>query len=148
FLFAAVALALGMPGTGTRWLAFLMLGLAWFYTAPPLSLNYRGLGEVTVAAVLNLAVPILGYRLPRGAAAGSAGLLGVVVPIFLAEVDRMLVMNLSDHEGDRAAGKRTLAVALGPRRARGAVAIGQLAVYGSMFALMAAGVLPAIAGAA
>jgi 1,4-dihydroxy-2-naphthoate octaprenyltransferase len=147
-LFAALALALEMPDAGTRWLALLTLGLAWFYTAPPLSLNYRGLGEITVAAVLNLAVPLLAYSLQRGGVSASAALLGAVLPIFVAQAARMLVMNLSDYEGDRRTGKRTLAVALGPRRARRAIALGQLVTYGSILALTAARLLPVAAGAA
>ncbi|MFT3776281.1 MAG: methyltransferase [Minicystis sp.] len=147
-LFAAIGMAVAMPDGETRWLAFLMIALAWFYTAPPLRLNYRGLGEVTVATVLNLSIPILSYHLQHAGGCVSAVLLGAVLPIFVAQAARMLVMNLSDYEGDELAGKRTLAVALGPRRAIRAIALGQIVAYGTLVALTASRVLPAAVAAA
>jgi 1,4-dihydroxy-2-naphthoate octaprenyltransferase len=147
-LFAALSLSLGMPGVVTRWVALPMLALSWFYTAPPLSLNHRGLGEVTVATVLNVLVPLLAYDVQRGEVSAPAALLGAASPVFVAQAARMLVMNLSDHEGDRRAGKRTLAVVLGPPRARCAFALASVVVYGSILALAAARTLPVAAGAA
>jgi 1,4-dihydroxy-2-naphthoate octaprenyltransferase len=147
-LCAALALSLGMPGAGTRGIALLVLALSWFYTAPPLSLNHRGLGEVTVATVLGVLVPLLAYDVQRGEVSAPAALLGAASPVFVAQAARMLVMNLSDHEGDRRAGKRTLAVVLGPRRARCAFALASVVVYGSILALAAARALPVPAGLA
>jgi 1,4-dihydroxy-2-naphthoate octaprenyltransferase len=147
-LFVALALALSMPGAGTRWLSFVMLALAWFYSAPPLRLNYHRLGEITVATVLNLAVPLLAYGLQSHHISVSAPLLGIILPTFIMQTARMLVMNLSDYEGDKLIGKRTLAVALGPRRATYAIALGQFVGYGSILLLMAWKVLPTLVGAA
>jgi 1,4-dihydroxy-2-naphthoate octaprenyltransferase len=147
-LVAAVALAVAMPSWGTRILALTTLALGWFYTAPPIALNYRGLGEVAVAAGLNLAVPLLAYGLQAGTVTASPALLAAVVPTFVAQMARMLLMNLLDEEGDRRVGKRTLAVALGPARAAKAFVYGQLAAYASIVALVSARALPAPAGAA
>jgi 1,4-dihydroxy-2-naphthoate octaprenyltransferase len=147
-LFAALALAMGMPDAGARWIAFVTLALAWFYTAPPARLNYLGLGEITVATVLNVLVPLLAYSLQSRRVSASAALLGAVLPIFVLQAARMLVMNLSDYEGDKLIGKRTLAVALGQRRATVAVALGQLVAYGSILVLAASQVLPALVAAA
>ncbi|APR81289.1 1,4-dihydroxy-2-naphthoate polyprenyltransferase [Minicystis rosea] len=145
-LFGALALTLAMPVAAARWLAFLVLSLAWFYTAPPLQLNYRGFGEITVATVLSLSVPLLAYALQEGRLTASPVLLGAILPIFVVQVARMVVMNLSDCEGDARAGKRTLAVVLGPRRATKAVALGQVIAYGTLFVLVVMGTLPLAVG--
>jgi 1,4-dihydroxy-2-naphthoate octaprenyltransferase len=147
-LVAAALLALTLPEGGARWLAMITIALGWFYTAPPLSLNYRGLGEVTVATGLNAAVPLLAYGLQSGGASRTPTLLAIVFPTFVAQVARMLVMNLLDAEGDRRVGKRTLAVVLGPRRTRVAIAAGEALAYGSIAVLTAAHALPALAGTA
>jgi 1,4-dihydroxy-2-naphthoate octaprenyltransferase len=147
-LFTALGLALGMRDAGMRWTAFLALALSWFYTAPPLRLNYRGLGELTVATVLNLLVPLLAYGLQAHHLSAPAVLVSAVLPIFVVQVARMMVMNLSDYEGDERIGKRTLAVILGPRRAILAVALGQVLAYVSIVVLTLAHVLPAMAGVA
>ncbi len=145
-LLVGLALALGMPGPVTRWIALGTLALGWFYTAPPLSLNHRGLGEVTVAAVLDLLVPLLAYGLARGQPSGPGVILAVCVPLCAVQAARMLVMNLSDHEGDRRAGKRTLAVKLGPGRTRCAFVVAQVAAYAAVVGLVAARALPPAVG--
>jgi 1,4-dihydroxy-2-naphthoate octaprenyltransferase len=144
---AAAGLAWSLPA-GTRWLALAMIAAAWSYTAPPLRLNYRGLGEITVAAVLNLGVPLLGYGLQTGRLGAPALLLAVLLPAFVLQAARMLAMNLADRAGDAAAAKRTLAVVLGARRARQAIVLGQLVGYGALAALTLARVLPAPVGVA
>ena len=146
-LFVALSLALWMPDAGTRGLALATLPLAWFYTAPPLRLNYHGLGEVTVAVVLSLSVPLLAVGLQVDRLAAPAWLLGALLPILVLQAARMLTMNLADHDGDAIVGKRTLAVALGPRRARQAIAAGQLVAYGAILTLTLARALPAPVGA-
>jgi 1,4-dihydroxy-2-naphthoate polyprenyltransferase len=147
-LLMALSLSLGMPAVETRWLALPMLALAWFYTAPPLRLNYRGLGEITVAAVLSLAVPLLGHGLQTGHIAAPAALLGALLPLVILQAARMITMNLSDHDSDEATGKRTLAVVLGRRRARQAIAVAQIVAYGWILALTASQILPAAVGLA
>lgn len=146
-LFVGLWAALMMPAPEARWIALGALALGWFYTAPPLALNYRGLGEITVAAVLNLAVPLIAFTLGRGSAS-PATLLAITAPLVVAQAARMLVMNLADHDADRRVGKRTLAVVLGPRRARAAIVAGQVVVYAAILALTLGRVLPAIVGGA
>jgi 1,4-dihydroxy-2-naphthoate octaprenyltransferase len=103
----------GMP-RAAQYPALLGLALSWFYTAPPLQLNYRGLGELTVTTVLNGCFPMIGYAMMSG----EVGLLPwvLLLPAFLIQFVRMSIMNLLDYEGDRSVGKRTLVVKLGPRR--------------------------------
>ncbi len=147
-LLLALALGLRAPGAGVQGLALAILALSWFYTSPPLRLNYRGLGEITVAAVLTVAVPLLAHGLQVGHLAAPPSLLCALGPIAVLQAARMLTMNLSDHDGDARAGKRTLAVVLGPRRAVQAVALGQIVAYGAIAGLTLASRLPPLVGAA
>lgn len=147
-LFASVALAMSMPFANAQWLAFLVIALAWFYTAPPLRFNYRGFGEVCVATVLSVAVPLLAYYLQSPHASVAAPLVGVIFPLFVIQAARMVVMNLSDYQGDKVVGKRTLAVFLGPQQAAQAIVFGQVVAYSSIVVLMVLQVLPSPIGAA
>ena len=84
------------------------------YTAPPLKLSHRGLGEFNVAFTHSFLVLLFGYLLLGGQAFdGFPWLAGL--PLFLAIVPAIVLSGLPDREADLAAGKRTLAVAQGAR---------------------------------
>lgn len=89
--------------------------LAWEYSAPPLRLHSRGLGELTVALIVPVLTPLAGYALQTGRP-GALPLL-VVLPLACLQAAMILVINFPDAASDRLAGKRTLAVRLGARRA-------------------------------
>ncbi|HSN28467.1 MAG TPA: prenyltransferase, partial [Kofleriaceae bacterium] len=52
-------------------LLFVIAGLAWSYSAPPLRLCARGLGELTTAIVVTVLVPWLGFDLQAADAHGA-----------------------------------------------------------------------------
>jgi 1,4-dihydroxy-2-naphthoate octaprenyltransferase len=112
-LFVCLLLLPAMP-SAAQYPALLGLALFWFYTAPPIQLNYRGLGELTVTAVLNGSFPMVGYAMISGEVGVFPWVL--LLPAFLIQFVRMTIMNLLDYEGDQRVGKRTLVVKLGPRR--------------------------------
>lgn len=112
-LFFCFAIALALPAY-VSWLCLLTLALGWFYTAPPLQLNYHGLGELAVTAVLNGLTPMVGFALQAGALGWDP--LVVLLPAILIQGVRMMVMNLADYAGDRKVGKRTAVVLLGVRK--------------------------------
>lgn len=122
-MLVSVAQALCLPEPA-RLVAWLGLALGWAYTAPPFRLNYRGLGELTVATVLLGLVPLITVQL-QGASDLSRYPWPALVPAFLVQFVRMSVMNMADHDGDVQVGKGTLVVRLGPRRARRLHAVGQ-----------------------
>jgi len=119
-------------------LAGLLIG--WAYSAPPLKLNSRGLGELAVAAGFTLIVLGTDYvqrqsfALTPLLAAGSYALL----------VTNILYLNqFPDRAADATAGKRHWVVRLPPDQARwGYVMIGVLA-YGWLLIVVLAGLLPA-----
>jgi putative NADPH-quinone reductase/1,4-dihydroxy-2-naphthoate octaprenyltransferase len=91
-----------------------LLGLG--YTVPPLRLSHRGLGELDVALTHSVGV-ILAGAVFQGAplTAGWPWLLGL--PLGLAVLPAITLAGIPDAAADAAAGKRTLAVRIGLRRA-------------------------------
>jgi 1,4-dihydroxy-2-naphthoate octaprenyltransferase len=151
-LSCGVGLAAGLTLTFILHEGLLTLGLivlaavlAFGYSAPPLRLHSRGLGELTVALIVTVLTPLLGYslqveRLPLRP-------LLAVVPLFLLQFAMMLILEIPDQAGDTAVGKRTLVVQLGPA---GAVRLHNLllcAAYLSLPVLIWAGLPPVAAGA-
>jgi len=106
---AAVTLVLG------SWTLVAIGVLAWCYSAPPLRLCARGLGELDTAIVVTVLVPWLSFSLQGGAHAPS--LLLAVLPLALLQFAMLIAIEFPDAAGDAATGKRTLVVILGARRA-------------------------------
>lgn len=88
----------------------------WLYTGGPRPYGYLGLGEVFVFVFFGL-VATAGTQFVIG---GSITLLGVVaaIAVGLLAVALLIVNNLRDIPGDRAHGKKTLAVRIGDRATR------------------------------
>jgi 1,4-dihydroxy-2-naphthoate polyprenyltransferase len=89
----------------------LMIALSWAYSAPPLRLCARGLGELTTAAVVTFLVPWLGFSLQSAAVSRLVPL--AVIPVAAFQFVMLLAIEFPDAEGDAATGKRTLVVRLG-----------------------------------
>ena len=81
--------------------------LGWFYSAPPLKLSYRGLGEVAMI-LSGFIIPGLGYL----AIAGFLDLkfLFFSIPQMLYQAVFILSVELPDNKGDKKAGKNTFTV--------------------------------------
>lgn len=90
--------------------------LAIGYTAPPLKLCYRGLGELDVAVTHSIGVILCGYVFLGGAWNDALPWL-LSLPLLLAIMPSITLSGIPDLEADAAAGKRTLAVRLGQRGA-------------------------------
>lgn len=94
-----------------------MLVLSWWYSAPPIRLCARGLGELDTAIVVTGLVPWLGFSLQAPGLEGVGTLVVAIVPLALLQVAMLLAIEFPDAAGDAAAGKRTLVVRLGAARA-------------------------------
>ena len=103
-------------GGGLIVLGLLGLLLGWGYSAPPLALMKRGLGELVVAITWGLVVIGADYAQRRHF---------FVIPVAVAVSFALLVGNIllingfPDAAADAQVGKRTLVVRLGPRIAAG-----------------------------
>jgi 1,4-dihydroxy-2-naphthoate octaprenyltransferase len=93
---------LGVTGVGLFWIGFAGLAIGWAYSAPPLQLNSRGVGELCVAAGFLLVVGGADY-VQRGAFAPLAWLAGAPFALLVAGV--LYVNQFPDREADRASGK-------------------------------------------
>lgn len=150
--FGVVGLAAGVGlvtwfGAGTPALVLIALAavLALGYSAPPLRLHSRGLGELTVALIVTLLTPVLGFYLQAGRLALSPFL--AVAPLFPLQFAMMLVLELPDATGDALVGKHTLVVHLGLDGAVRAHNAALAVSYGSLPFLVWAGLPPLAAGA-
>ncbi|WP_158886769.1 prenyltransferase [Amycolatopsis anabasis] len=143
-LFGVLALVVFLPSPVERLLGLAMVTLAWFYTAPPIRLNYHALGEITTSGVLTILCPLLAvYAQMKTVPPVLFALSG---PLFLVMAARMMVMNFCDRDSDLLAGKHTLPNTLGPRRAAWLFTALQIAAYGLVAGVTLAGILPPPAG--
>ncbi|MGI6206961.1 MAG: prenyltransferase [Anaerolineae bacterium] len=148
FGLAAAALGLYLTfGLGTGPLVLPLVGismaLAWAYSAPPLRLHSRGLGELDAGFVVGVLTPLIGHYLQTGRVSPSALLAAIhLLPVGFTMI---LAVQFPDAIGDALADKRSLVVRLGGARAalvhNGALA----AAYLSLVPLTALGLPPAIA---
>ncbi|MDO5691903.1 MAG: prenyltransferase [Pseudomonadota bacterium] len=120
---AAVLLLLLIPaglllaarsGGGLLWIGVAGLLIAWAYSAPPLKLMSRGVGELAIAAAWWLVVIGADY-VQRGQFFVIPASLGFSVALLVACI--LLINGVPDAPADARVGKRTLAVRLGAQGA-------------------------------
>jgi 1,4-dihydroxy-2-naphthoate octaprenyltransferase len=88
-------------------------GLVWFYSAPPLRLSYRGLGEITTMLAVGLMLPCTGYFIMLGSLGGLFWAFSF--PDVLYALSVIVSVEIPDMEGDGKGGKHTLVVRRGRR---------------------------------
>jgi 1,4-dihydroxy-2-naphthoate octaprenyltransferase len=113
----AAVIGLVLAALTTWWL--LLVGAAaivaaWFYTGGSRPYGYRGLGEVSVFVFFGLVATVGTTYVQAERITASSVLLGVGCGAFACAI--LVANNLRDLEGDRVAGKVTLAVRLGDRQ--------------------------------
>ena len=115
-----VTLTVGWPlrqeytaGVALVYAAALLIGYG--YSAPPLRLMTRGLGELGAASTLALLTPLAGYGVSAGRLDASVIWLGL--PLLATSVAFMITVELPDYEADRSTCKRNWVVRLGRDRA-------------------------------
>ena len=85
--------------------------IGYFYTAAPVKLSYRGLGEVAIWFSCGWLATVLGYHLQTGDMSATVSLISLpgAFSVFLL----ILINELPDMESDAGSGKRNLVVILG-----------------------------------
>ena len=138
-------LLLGVAGIGLFWIGLAGLAIGWAYSAQPLHLNSRGLGELCVAAGVLLIVAGTDY-VQRGDFAVLPWLAGL--PYALLVTNILFINQFPDREADRASGKLHWVARLRPDiAARGyglILSLAMLSLLGSF--LLGALPLAAVAG--
>lgn len=94
-------------------LFFILLGnmSAWFYSAPPLKLAYRGWGEISTALAAGFLMPGIGYLVLSGTI--DAWFLLITLPLICYGLFFILSVELPDVDSDRLAGKINVMVKIG-----------------------------------
>ncbi len=117
--------------------------LAWAYSAPPLRLLARGLGELDSALVVAVLVPLCAFAAQTRTLTPLA--LAATLPGAAAMLAMMLAVEYPDVEADSAAGKRNLVVRLGERRALPLAYAACALIYLGVGLAILAGAPPALA---
>ena len=115
----------------------LMQALAWFYSAPPLRLHSRGLGEATTALVVPVLTPVSAFVIQAGELEWFP--IALAVPLAFLQFVMLLSIEFPDHAGDRAVGKRNLVVLLGPNAAARLATALVVSAYVAVAAVIAGG---------
>ncbi len=111
-------------------LGLVVLGnaLGFFYTAPPVRLAYRGLGEMSTMITIGLLVPAMGYFVASGGL--DLAFWAMVPALLMYGMVFILIVQLPDMEGDARAGKPSIIArrgrAFGYRTAAVAAALASL----------------------
>jgi 1,4-dihydroxy-2-naphthoate octaprenyltransferase len=128
--------------SGPMVLAFGLAGvlLAVVYSLPPIQLASRGLGELAVGLGFGV-LPVTGAAwLQTGQIPAAAVLLSIPVAIWVGNI--LLVNEVPDRSADARAGKRTLAVRLGPAGTAALYRANNLLALLVVLAAAAAGLTP------
>ena len=134
FYAAGIAIGVGlaaMRGWDLLWLGVAGALLSFFYTAPPLRLVHRGLGEIVVALGFGPIMALGAYFVQAREYDLEPFLVSIPVGILIALV--LYVNEVPDRPADAAAGKRTLPV----RLSKDTVVNGYAAAVALAFALIA-----------
>lgn len=101
----------------------------WFYSAPPISLARRGLGELCYTVISGFLIPSMGYLVMRG----NMDLDGVffLIPLTLYGLASILAVEIPDMEDDRLSMKRTWVAQKG--RKLGFIAAGWLLIAATTY---------------
>ena len=118
--------------------AGIVVGVA--YTAPPLKLVYRGLGEIAVAIGFGPIMLLGAYVVQTGVLAWEPFVVSLVPGILIALI--LYVNEIPDRRSDAEAGKRTLPVRLPPATVQAGYLAGAVAAFGIIVGGVAIGLLP------
>ena len=111
------------------------------YTAPPLKLVYRGLGEIAVAVGFGPLMLLGAYVVQTGGTVTTQALIASL-PIALLVALILYVNEIPDRRGDARAGKRTLPVRFSKVTVITGYRVAAAAAYVIIVAGVAAGLLP------
>ena len=124
----------------------LLIGLAglfvgWAYSAPPLKLMSRGVGELAIVAGW-LLVCVGTDFVQRGGFVALPLLVGLPFALHVANI--LYINQFPDLKADASAGKRTIVVRLGAETAKWGYPLLALSAHGWLVAMVVAGKLPPV----
>lgn len=114
--------------------------LSFFYTAPPLRLVHRGLGELTTALGFGPVMVLGAYVVQTGRLDWEPFAASVPVALLVALI--LYVNEIPDRASDAAVGKRTLPVRLDRGAVQAGFLVAALGAFGFVVGGVVAGILP------
>lgn len=136
------AYLINQTGMNLFWLGLFGILLGWGYSAPPLNLNSRGLGELSVLAGFGL-LPLGAYLVQTGEL--SVMLVLVSMPVGLLTANLLYINQFPDRKADIQAHKLHWVARLSPNVARWGYVLIALMAWLTLTALILVGVLPLLA---
>lgn len=133
-----VFVQVGMP---VVWMVLIGAFIVFFYTSPPVMLNYRGLGETAIFLAFGPMIVIGVYAALTGRFSWEPLIVSLVPGIFTMVI--VLVSNTYDFHDDVKSGKRTFAVRFGQAAAVRLMAVTSIVAYLAIIIGMLAGLIPA-----
>lgn len=127
------------------WFGLAGVALAFFYHAPPLKLSYRGWGEAAVFLAYGPLICTGTFLVMAGEPAPWVVWLALPLGVLIAAF--LWINEFPDWRADAGAGKRTLVVRLGRRRAADVFLVLVVAAFLLLFVSFAFGVPPGALGA-
>ncbi len=136
-VFFAIAVLIGIYLAFTRGLLLLFIGgvgglSGFFYTAPPVRLVARGIGEVFIGLNFGVLMVLGSYYVQAQDLVWEPIVVSLPVAFLITAV--LYINEFPDLQADEAAGKRTLVVRLGKRRAARGFVLIMFAVFFSIIA--------------
>ncbi len=132
-----------LPGNIILKLGLIGLALGFLYTAPPLKLSYRGLGELGVLIAFGPLLVLGTFASQTGFLDRFAVLAGLPAGLLVASI--LLINEVLDEKWDRLAGKRNLVVLIGHRAGFRVYLVSFLAAYVAIAIGIGVGVFPHLA---
>jgi len=144
-VFYAIAIIVGLllvaiSGLGLLWLGVAGILISYFYTAPPLRLVHRGLGELCVALGFGPIMVLGAYFVQTRQYALRPLVLSIPVAIFVMLI--LYANEVPDRFADAKAGKRTLVVRMQPAAVIRGYVVAAAVAYVVVIAGVVAGILP------
>lgn len=141
-LSTAVAIGIWLTlelGAGFFVLTSLGITIGWAYSAPPLQLMSRGLGEFSVVSTWVLVVAVSDYT-QRHAFSALPYIAGLPYALMVGSI--LYLHQFPDHKADAAVGKRTIVVRMGPLAASWLYLVITLSAYAFVGVAVMQGALP------
>lgn len=145
-LSGAMVIGLGLiasSGLGLFWIGVVGLLIGWGYSAPPLKLNSRGLGEPAVAIGIGVLAPLGAWYVQTSELAWYPCLVGL--PLGLLAMNILLINQFPDTKADAASGKHHWVVRFGAQTAAWIYLANVLLAGLLLMFLIISGLLPSLA---
>ena len=131
-----------IPFVGFQLFWFIAAGLfiSWAYSAPPLKLNSRGLGEICIAIAFGLLIPLGADFVQRGELSWLPLIAGL--PFAMLVTNLLYINQFPDRRADASVGKNHWVVRLGANKARWLYLYMAIIAYGSLLTAVLLNILP------